>query len=464
LGALVLGSLASILAAGAPIAVAAKVLASPRPGAWTKIGTTHMDSPAALWRGPDHRDWVVWASSLSTYESAILGANGGISKATATALHWSALATDPTLVANGKTPLLVFAGLGPGKAGLGCVVGAVPGTPWTPQKWSLSSHCNIGYGAAAAAKGVISAGFGGAGDVLYRIGVSSSIPAATPDNSFYPGLGDENYFNEVADSSGNGHFYLTFNRFFSKPASADGIYVKDLSANGPLTKAPGSGTNTPIFQAVAFANSTHKLGGIFAVYCSNDSACSHLLLWHFGAKKPLVVPDGAGAHFYAMASGPDGRLWLAWFDSADVLFTVRTNEADTKFGPVESYNASHQFFTSQSLGIGGGNFGRLDVVVCGADNSFKPVCEATQSLTALAVSPGKITIDNASSNKVTFTVTDAGDPVAGATLSVAGRSASTHASGKATITFPKGTSARTYTVTARATDYFSARGKVVVTS
>jgi hypothetical protein len=216
-------------------------------------------------------------------------------------------------------------------------------------------------------------------------------------------------------------------------------------------------------QNVAFANSTSTHGGIFTAYCSNDSTCSRVLLWRYGAKKAIVVPHGAGARFVALASGPGGRLWVSWYNSrTNRLFTVRTNKADTRFGPVRSYAAP--VFDIQDLSIGGGNFGRLDAVLCATANNFAPVMLTTQSLTALALSPRQKTIDNATSNRVTFKVTDAGDPVAGAFVRVAGRVAKTGARGNASIIFAKGAKPGKYGVTATAPDYFSAGATLDVTT
>ncbi|HLN06401.1 MAG TPA: hypothetical protein VK217_08990, partial [Acidimicrobiales bacterium] len=92
-----------------------------------------------------------------------------------------------------------------------------------------------------------------------------------------------------------------------------------------------------------------------------------------------------------------------------------------------------------------------------------PTILTTQSLTGLTLSPGSTSITNTASRKVTFTVTDAGDPVAGAYVKVDGHSATTSAAGTATITFAKGTTPNTYKVTASRGNYFSATAKVVVT-
>ena len=63
---------------------------------------------------------------------------------------------------------------------------------------------------------------------------------------------------------------------------------------------------------------------------------------------------------------------------------------------------------------------------------------------------------------VTFTVTDVGDPVAGATVTFLGGHATTNSSGVATFTVPTGTAAGSYKATASMTSYTSATFTVKV--
>ena len=302
------------------------------------------------------------------------------------------------------------------------------------------------------------------GGVHYRIGISPSIPATPADNSFLLDDGAEGFYNEVDNSAGNGHFYLAFDRFFSKPGSADGLWVKDLTANTAPVRAPGTATaSTNLLGPVAFANSSRKGGGVFTAYCVNE-ACGHIFLWRYGTAKAVVVPGSGATRFVAITPGPDGRLWIAWYrTSTNTLCTVRTNKADTRFGPVECYPSP--YFEIQTLAIGGGTLGRLDVVLGGPNNAhLAPLVLTTQSLTALALSASGATINNKGSHKISFSVTDAGDPVAGATVIVDGKKLHTNAAGTVTVTFAKGTNPGTYGVSARKANYFPASGKVDVTS
>jgi hypothetical protein len=475
--------LATVLGAGPPSAAApsgaAGASGAPRvtaasPGKWTKIGTTFSGNPVSMWRAPNGRDWVLWQSVDTTYKVALLAPDGTDKETTALHVSGLGLAGSPVLVSNGAKPMVVFDGTGGATApyNSGAMVGFAAGTwgaPWTALPWSLSQDTIIAgiYGAARNRAGVISADFtvdGGGSTLRYRIGVASGIPAGTPDSAITLSSGDVGYVSEAV-GPGNDDFYAALGRFFTKP-NTDGVYVADLSTHGPVVKAPGSGTQTVAreSQKVAFAASSAKHGGLFVVYCNNTSSCSHLLFWRVGSKHAVVVP-GSGAKFPgdwpSISAGPDGRIWVAWFNGENSrVYTVRTNKADTRFGPVGSYPTG--LGGDQAITVSGGNTGRLDVVVGGYTNSFKPILIHTQSLTGLALSPGAVSLSNTSARKVVFKVTDAGDPVAGATVRVAGHTAKTNAGGKVTITFPKGTSPGKYEAKASAANYYSGTARVVV--
>ncbi|HEY1618647.1 MAG TPA: hypothetical protein VGG25_13580 [Streptosporangiaceae bacterium] len=355
------------------------------------------------------------------------------------------------------------------------MVGAVPPASgsWQAQSWSLSHDCtfaNTGFGDAAKGRsGQLSAGWAGGAGVEYRLGTSPSIPAGPTDRQIALATGHAQAVAETSNAAGNGDTYLAFERFFSAKGSQDGVYVKDLTADGAVAKAPGSGSNTvdiytPQPQVLPFASSSAH-AGVYVAYCAN-SGCSSVLLWRDGAKKALKVPHSARGLGIAMSAGSAGRLWLAWYNEAsNRVYTVRTNKADTRFGPVRSYKAPCFADGNTHLGLSGGGYGRLDVgLECLSAGAAKPIVDVTQSLAALRVSASRRKIRNTSAVKVTFTVTDAGDRVAGATVKVAGHTAKTGTKGTATITFAKGTKARTYTVTASLASYFSGHASIRVQS
>jgi hypothetical protein len=442
--------------------------ANPGLGHWTELGPSQT-SPPELWLGPDHRGWVVWSSNTTgVYHLAIVSPTGKVGKPSTIIKGWGGgVSAQPTLVSNGKSPLLIFSG-GKGTSGplsMGCVVGASPGSPqWQIQGWSLSEDCafsNVGYGDTAENKsGQLAAGWAGNSGVEYRIGISNSIPAAGSDSQITLPLSHGGSIALANNTSGNGDTDLAFYRYFSKNASQDGVYVKDLTSDGPVLKAPQSGTQSvpgSTVQRVAMASPNAHGGGIYLAYCTNKANCPTFLLWKVGAKKAITVPGTKAAIGLAMSDGPDGRLWFAWYnETQNRVIVMRTNKADNRFGPARSFPVPKPCIQSGNthLALTSGNSGRVDVgLMClGAThaNSFVTQSEASLSISA---NHGKIT--NTHANQVTFTVTDAGDPVSGAKVKVIGKTVTTGKNGKVTVTFAKGAKPGTYTVTASSADYFN---------
>lgn len=358
-----------------------------RPGKWLPLGPSQ-NAPAAVWRAPDKRDWVVWSPANGKYALAIIAPGGGFAVKPKTIISgWSGVSFTPTLLARSHGPLLVFSGQGPGpQFSQGCVVGALPASPrWAMQPWTLSQSCtfaNAGYGDAAENRsGQLSAAWAGGLGVEYRLGISA-FPATTHDQQISVGLAHATAVAEANNSFGNGHTWAAFYRFFSKHPSQDGVYVKDLTANGKVLKAPGSGTNTvtngPLITAIAAT--TH--GGVYLAYCSNTVTCKTNLLWKVGAKKPIRIPlSGAGKRL-AMSQGPGGRLWLAWYNvQRNRVYVVQTNKADNRFGRVKSYPAPCFASGNTHLALSGGSYGRVDIALeCFAAKTTRQTLYLTQSL------------------------------------------------------------------------------------
>ena len=103
-----------------------------------------------------------------------------------------------------------------------------------------------------------------------------------------------------------------------------------------------------------------------------------------------------------------------------------------------------------------GSQGPLDVValVLQTTAGSTPAYWDIQLLPKLTLAGSPATV--APGKTVTFTVTDVGDPVAGATVTFLGGHATTSSSGAATFTVPTGTAAGSYKATAAKTGYTSA--------
>jgi hypothetical protein len=494
----------TILAAGTLLATGTvawsggTAAAAPALGAWTELSAGLPDplgnTPSVVQR-PDGRGYVLWYSrgkgsdQLSTYYVATLTPSGVLAGPPESVFgtdYWGGLNWQPTLVLGDESePIVIFQGdrsLKKGDGyGSGCVVSAEgPKIPWILSKFSLTNPCgSVGAGGAAEMKGEdeFSAEQGAGSEIHYMLHQEPGVPPSpklAPASSFtLPcpcGVGRSA---EVADLAGNGDAYVAWTQVNVK--GQYGLFAKNLSTNGPIMKAPGSGARSanvfpPVFSDLAFT-STNTHSGVFLAYCSDTQACN-VLLWRVGTPGAMATPavNISGNADMAISPGPDGRLWLAWWqvDKAGNLFIsiARTNKDDSRFGPVTTYPTSCWSYPPM-IGLGGGSWGRVDVAIqC---TVAKPKIETedfvTQAMVPLALHPTTSGFDNSNAHNVTFTVADAGDPVPGATVSIVGKglSAVTGPGGTATITVPEKFAPGDYSVIATAPNYLPGHTRVVVT-
>jgi hypothetical protein len=450
-------------------------------GPWKTLDSskTVQSTTPTVWLNSKNVATVLWlrqpGGNNFNYEAGTISATGkiagGLTDVFAGA-HWGSLSNEPTVLGDNGQPLVVFTGLlsTTGPYSLGCIYGARAGTsPWTLQTWSLSNNCVNPVGSAGEGKpGALAAAFPGGWvnghGVLYRIGVSPTIPATGSDQHIPLTGGDTAYkTGVVADTAGNGHFYVAWAQTFSN--SHDGYYVKDVTAGSAVRKAPQSGTNSITrlgqFADLAIANRNTQPGA-YVAYCSNTSTCQ-VKLWRIGAATAMTVPSSANAGDVAISQGPAGRLWIAWYnENTNKVSVVRTNKAATKFGPVATF--ATPCFEHGLLGLSGGSYGRLDVAMqCVAKSTLRVEEYVTQTRVSLHVALNPSTVSNTHSHQVVVTVTDAGDAVAGATVKFGTHQATTNSNGKATLTIPQGTAVGKHKVTASAPNYRSASATLTVT-
>jgi hypothetical protein len=150
-----------------------------------------------------------------------------------------------------------------------------------------------------------------------------------------------------------------------------------------------------------------------------------------------------------VAQGSEGRLWVMW-SRGERFYFRRTNPAATRVGAVVSFAGPRGLDSIWAL-QGNGTLGLLDVLA-----NVTTRGGGTQLATwHTQVRPG-LTLTATPGDVVVFRVTDAGDPVAGARVRVAGRALTTDASGRASADLP----AEIHTAEATRTGYTRASVRV----
>jgi hypothetical protein len=450
---------------------------------WTKISTdTSLGiASAGLYRTADGMLHVAWArqdgSSSFSLNYSTVGPNATLEGTGTIVKSWTGVSFYPRLVAGPSGGIrVVFTG-GNGVSGspynLGAMYSATAssaGRTWSLVKGSMSHSTLVpatNTSATTQSTGTPMASWPGGSGVAFHVGTDPNTPATKADGTVAVTSGSGTVVGTTLARETDDSVWVAW--FTESFASDQGYWVDKITpAQAAKTEAPGSGSpslaNNQPLQSVAFAAGAK--GGGYLAYCVPTASipCAHIALWKAGAATAVTVPGSSSQHsaHVAIAAAPGGHLWVLWYDtSQNKIHVIRSNAAVTKFGPGQTIAAPPS--TSELDGLQAeGSQGPLDVVAlvlqttAGSTPSYWDIQllpKLTLTGSPATVAPGKM---------VTFTVTDVGDPVAGATVTFLGGHATTNSSGVATFTVPTGTAAGSYQATASMTSYTSATFTVKV--
>jgi hypothetical protein len=267
--------------------------------------------------------------------------------------------------------------------------------------------------------------------------VHSGIDPVTPNHDYQAPLGNYGNFPGIAaDAAGRAVM-----AWFSSAAGHVGVLAQDVAHDGSPVGAAvrmpgtqvmignGTVTRTPI---VARSGA----GGFYVAYPVGYPSPTQVRLWRVGAASSTLIARAKGNPSVAIAADGAGRLWVAWsagtFGSKRVL-ARRSNRAATVFGAPVSAGVAKGASSVAALDADATG-AALDVLALfgiGTQSGGATFARRVLPGLTLRATPRKLP---ARAVTVTFTVTDAGDPVAGATVRAGGRSDVTDAKGKATLT------------------------------
>jgi hypothetical protein len=452
------------------------------PGVWTKFSSGIVDGFAqvALVRTPDGKLHAAWVrkNKLNDFDirSTTFSLTGAVVHNGAALSHWLGFDQSLALVPDGKGVRLVFTGGQDGnssnKFSLGTVYTATSanGISWTLVNGSLSSHTVFNGEVAATTRlnGTPVASEELNATSYFHVGVDSSIPAASADKTFTHGsaffIGNESLTRDKTDT--------VYAAWYEGSNTARGYWVRPIvpavgaALLAPHSKDVGLATNEPR-QPVALTARTG--GGVYMAYCvaTKTATCAHIDLWKVGASTVKVVPGSSGSHslfHVAIAAGAKGRIVVGWYDATKgVVKVVRTNTHATAWGVVRTIKPPVPF--NQLASFSGlyleASSGRIDVVA--NVTRATPALYHTQVLPGLKVTCSPRKISHTHSTVITFKVSDAGQAVAGATVTFLGHKAHTNSTGIAKITVAKGQKPGTRTATASKALYYKAAVSVKVT-
>jgi hypothetical protein len=402
-----------------------------------------IDQPTVARFGSDLQ--VVWngeGTSGENYSTAIVGGSGRVTTPAREIIsNWATVTENAALISLGGQRFLGFGGLQSTTTGAPYTSGAEyyatsgDGATFTVGAGSLSAS-GTAYGAYGndvvdnAGTPVWVGNAGTTSGISWHVGISPSDPAPAGSDGSFGLTGCCAYMAAGARDAATGAVYGAFYSN-SSGAAEMGVQVGQiLPSQGAFTQAPGSMTaneygNNSVSPTQRIALTGRAGGGVYAAYVVGYPSVKTIRIWQVGTTKTLDVPAPQSSAV-SLAADPTGRLWLTWIQG-DRIKVAHTNKAATVMGAVGSWGAppgkSDLWKTATSA-----TDGVLDVVATASGADEKVNVWHTQAVRTLSVKA------STKGRAVTFTVTDAGDPVKGAQVKFGGRSASTNASGKATIT------------------------------
>jgi hypothetical protein len=185
-------------------------------------------------------------------------------------------------------------------------------------------------------------------------------------------------------------------------------------------------------------------GGYYTAYAVGYPSPTSIRLWRVGAGSTLAISKASGSPQVAVAADANGRLWVAWSDGvfgSKRVRAVRSNRNATRWGAIVDAGAVKGGNSVYSLDADA-TTGALDALALfGVGTNNENATYVTRILPGLTLKASRRSLGD-KPRRVTFTVTDAGDAVKGATVKVSGRSATTGKSGKVTFTLSDKATAR----------------------
>jgi hypothetical protein len=447
---------AAIGAVVGAVALASAPAAFAGPGDWTQLSTfsaatslPQMTNTAELTlaRFGDSTQ-VIWPGDTSTgsgYNTAILDGAGRVTTASTPVIsNWSGVIKNPRLIALGGQRFLVFSGLDPAHTGAAYYATSADGVTWAVGPGSLSAANSVyaGYGNDAvdnAGTPVWAGQSSSSSGVNWHSGIAATAPAPAGTDGFFGLSGCCAYSTALARDEATGAVYTAFYSN-ANGTTEKGIQIGQiLPTQGAFAQAPGSvttndyGTNSSSpDQRVAMTSRAG--GGVYVAYGMGYPNLTGIRILEVGTGRTMDIAASGRVGRISLTSDPAGRLWLVYAKDNKVK-AIHTNRAATAFGAQGSWGAprgTDTLWHTAAVGTTGG----LDVVISSNGTDGKINVWHTQALRTLSVTAA--VSHPRRGTTVTFTVTDAGDPVAGATVKFRGGSYRTNAAGKASVRSSRG--------------------------
>jgi hypothetical protein len=426
---------------------------------------------------------VVWAQqdagNTESLHTRILTAAGMPSSPDiAAATGWGTLNDFPAIFANGSQRIIAFSGIkdtngnNPYSQGYEYYLASGDGTSWTLSSGALSAAST-----ASSSDGTDAIDAGGtpvaayaaspATAVSYHSGFIATIPT-TPGSDptttaaahccmYNTGLG--------YDATSGETWAVWYSN--SGDTSTNGVLAQQIQPSlGAQSQAPGnnvhsSGGNDAIPFQYRIATADRVGGGVYAGYLVGYPTATKVGLWKLGSATALTHIAGGSAQVVNATAGTGGRVWLYWWNAAThTIDAVRTNPAATRFGAVCTHPTPNNTEDVWDL-VGNDASGDLHLfALAGAAGHAQVYDGAVLPCMSVSVSPAAIS--SAKGGAFTVTVSDAGAPIKGASVTFASHHKLTSSAGKVTFSVATHHAKGRFPITVSDSGYQTASAKIRV--
>lgn len=460
------------LAAVMPTATAAK--SNP----WAKIGTVHDNfNQPGLTVGSDGTLHIVWVrnptSSTQDVVHTPVSLTGVIGTSTNVQTGWTEVWPVPDLITTSSGLQAFWGGTrsldsNETNKDLSTATAPASGDSWNLQTGDVETGAggaagDIGATTGAGSVPLISWDAGSSGVFVH----AGTDPSTTSYNVQTQLGGCCGYTPDIAMDGSSSAAWVVW---ASNATDHTGVWAQKIDSStaapiGSASRLPQSTTTSGFNQQLERTPVAAGAHGAFVVYTAGYPSATRILLWKLsssGISSPIVVATG-NLRLPGIAVDSKGRIWVTWSKTGSTtVYARRSNPSVSRFGatvsvgqaPAGSCQSLYELTPAAATS-------RLHIVA-----TYDVSCSSSLGLYYTHVFPG-LSLSASPSHfrgkaSVTFTVTDAGVAVKGATVSVAGKTATTNSKGKASITLGPVKKKTSYTVTATRHNYVRARTTVVV--
>jgi hypothetical protein len=432
-----------------------------RPGRWDRITTPTQSGVAQIGvlrvGGTLH---VVWQRRTGPNTDDLvhtpISSAGAPGAATTIVSGWSGVGDAALVPGPGGGLRLFFSGTRsttPGEPlfGLNTATAPASGTPWTVAPASIATadfaHARTPAAALAPDGTPFQTWYSAGTTVVHR-----GLDPGTPDHEYPAPDGVSVRPNIVTDPS-SGRMFVAWCTF----TAASGVYLQqvDVASGAPAGTAQKLAGSTTTFEGQEYGTCNlegtvaHRTalaarvgGGVYVATAAGYPSQTRVLVWRLTSAGALAqtIPVASAASvshaLVALAADPAGRIWVAWRQSGAAgtrVFARRSNRAGTTFGAVVSAPPPPGAAQLDVIDLAP-QAGLTDVLARYSTVSSVDLWHS-QLLPGLSMSTTRRrALERGEKQTVTFIVHDAGDPVGGARVSAAGKSATTNAAGRARLT------------------------------